>query len=131
MTERLWWKAEPPPYMRNGKHANLTIWDRNALHGLMGHCAWNCVDLTGKIYDEAETLYLRFRDRNKRQSENLAYEWASMRPMLHCFTSLALEAWQTVIDIEKHQPKTETRAEVLDFIRERLARQYFPDGRKP
>lgn len=128
------WQTANSAYLRHRnlatqKKGNLSILDRNILHGLASSCV---LMLNFDLYDDAETIYLRFKDRGALKAEQLAYEWLNMEPLIRTLAGLALKVWTdtapSLAELEKNA--SETKKEVIGFIKERLARMYFPDGRK-
>lgn len=93
---------------------NLSIFARNTLAGLT---------------DEAGALYLRGADRDEGRAFRCACEWQDrLEPML---SPLSARAADILAEQRPHLTEGATRAkrEVVEFIRERQFRRYFPDGR--
>lgn len=86
---------------------NLTMLQRNTLHGMT---------------EEAGALYMRGVERDEAKAFRAACEWQDkLEPLLSSMVNAAVRG----------QPLASGRTarEVLEFIRERHFRRYFPDGR--
>ena len=59
------------------KKSNLSVLDLNILHGLQGACIYY-----PEYYEEAETIYLRFKHLGELKAEELALEWACVGQVL-------------------------------------------------
>lgn len=87
--------------------SNLTILHRNTIHGMT---------------EEAGALYLRGAARDERKAFRAACEWQDrLEPFLSPMVGAAVRGQPLAGD--------RTAREVMEFIRERHFRRYFPDGR--
>lgn len=85
-----------------------------------------CLGLT----DGAQVIYLRGAARDERKALRMACQWQDiMEPMLVRAVAKAAEIVTSSREIQSVTTPAALAAEVLEFIRERHFRKFFPDGR--
>lgn len=97
------------------------MFERNVLDAVVG-----AADGDPQATEEAQEIFLRFKERDRLKAEKCAYAWAEkIRP----FLSFALPLASAPTSKNPHAALSpgETEAAVARFIKERHVRQYFPN----
>ena len=96
--------------------SNYSVLEQNILHAIEGACDGN-----RDAIEDSQAIFLRWKDRDSRLAEFAAYEWTNaLRPFLSWVLPIAVSRYKD----SPHAAKTVY--EVLQFIRERHVRRYFP-----
>lgn len=100
--------------------SNLSIFEQNIMHAIEG-AANGDADRT----EQAQKIFLRWKDRDILKAERAACEWAeSLQPFLDFILPVAAEL-HTDNPHAVFSP-AETAHDVSAFIKERHVRRYFP-----
>lgn len=100
--------------------SNLSILEQNILLAIEG-----AADEDAARVDEAQAIFLRCKDRDVLKAECTAYEWAEhLQPFLGELVALA--AGFHAENPHAVYTSEETSKQVMDFIKERHMRRYFP-----
>lgn len=100
--------------------SNLSILEQNIMLAIEG-----AADGDAARTDEAQAIFLRWKDRDVLKAERAAYEWAEI---LQPFLSWVAPVASGLHADNPHAVFTpeETSKQVLGFIKERHVRRYFP-----
>lgn len=107
--------------------SNLSIFEENVIHSMRG--AALCAGGVGTsayetLFDEAETIFLRWKDRHVGKSEQCALEWCAIDPFLTFALHVAMKPHAS--NTHSKTTSEQTIADLRRFIRERHERRYFP-----
>lgn len=97
--------------------SNLSPFQANVLHAFPG------VTDDAATLDEMEQMFLRGCERDARQAETTALEWERVISILGPHIISAVSRFPNA-------PNRNAAAEVREYLRERVFRRRFPDGRK-
>lgn len=106
---------------------NLSVFEANVIHGLCGaalSAGGNGSPEYSTLFDESETIFLRWKERDIGKSELCALEWCVIAPFLSFALPVAMEPHTNNTHM-KTTPE-QTIADLRKFTRERHERRYFP-----